>query len=156
MCTVRPAVESDLPALIEMGRALHAESPRYQGMQFDARKLEALWHQLQGTMLAPAGCVFVVERGGYTIGMAVGMIATRWFCDDCYLTDLSVYVRPEHRQGRAFPRLVEALERWAAAQGITDIALGVSTEIHAEATSRAYTRLGYRLAGYTMVKSNGH
>lgn len=156
MCIVRAATEADLPELIEMGRALHDESPRYQGMAFNPRKLTELWAQLKGTLLVPAGCVFVAVRDGYTVGMTVGIIATRWFSDERYLTDLTMYVKPEHRHGRAFPRLVAALEAWAADQGIAEIALGVSTEIHAEATSRAYTRLGYRLAGYTMVKSNGH
>lgn len=31
---VREATEADLAVMIEMGRALHAESPRYSGMAF--------------------------------------------------------------------------------------------------------------------------
>lgn len=156
MCRIRPATREDLPALIEMGRQLHDESPRYQGMEFKPAKLERLFDSLQGTLLAQPGCVFVAERGDYIIGMTVGIIAERWFSDELYLTDLTMFVRPEHRGGSAFPKLVRALEGWAASEKITEIALGVSTEIHAQETSRMYERLGYRLAGYTMVKHNGN
>ncbi|RYF62608.1 MAG: hypothetical protein EOO29_45730 [Comamonadaceae bacterium] len=70
-----------------------------------------------------------------------------------------MYVRPEVRAsllgGRAFRGLVRALELWGSRQGVSGPVLGVSTEIHAEQTLRAYERMGYRLAGYTMVKQDG-
>lgn len=156
MTIVRRATDADLDALIEMGRALHDESPRYQGMAFDAQKLRRLWSQLQGTVLVEPGCVFVAERADRVIGMTVGIAAERWFSEERYLTDLTLYVRPEHRHGPACVRLVRALEQWGAAQGLQQVALGVSTEIHAAQTVAMYERLGYRLAGYTMVKQNGN
>jgi GNAT superfamily N-acetyltransferase len=156
MTTVRRATDDDLEALIAMGEALHAESPRYQGMGFSAPKLRRLYEQLKGTILAEGGCVFVAEEGGEVVGMTVGITAERWFSDERYVTDLTLYVKPEHRNGRAFPRLVRALEAWAVEQGIADLALGVSTEIHPERTVRAYEHMGYRLAGYTMVKRHGN
>lgn len=153
---IRRATDADLEALIAMGQALHDESPRYQGMGFSPAKLRRLYENLKGTILAEGGCVFVAVQGGEVIGMTVGVAADRWFSDERYVTDLTLYVKPEHRNGTAFRRLVRALEGWAAEQGIQDMALGVSTEIHAERTARAYERMGYRLAGYTMVKRNGN
>lgn len=157
MATVRRATDADLEAMVAMGQALHDESPRYQGMAFSPEKLRRLWQMLQGTLLTgEPGCVFIAEQDGQVIGLTVGLIAERWFCDERYLTDLTMYVKPEHRGGSAFARMVRALEAWAVEQGIDWMALGVSTEIHAERTVRAYERMGYRLAGYTMVKQNGH
>lgn len=156
MASIRPATRDDLPALIAMGQHLHDESPRYQGMKFNPSKLERLFDTLQGTLLSKPGCVFVAVEGEYIIGMTVGIIAERWFSDEFYLTDLTMFVKPENRGGTAFPKLVHALERWAKSEGITEIALGVSTEIHAKETASMYERLGYRLAGYTMVKHNGN
>ncbi|MDM0072079.1 GNAT family N-acetyltransferase [Variovorax sp. J31P207] len=158
MASVRRATEADLDAMIAMGQALHDESPRYAGMAFSPDKLRRLWAQLQGTLLAESdrGCVFVAEEGGEVVGMTVGIAAERWFSEERYLTDLTLYVQPAHRGGTAFRRLVGVLERWAAEQGLDQLALGVSTEIHPERTVRAYERLGYRLAGYTMVKQNGN
>lgn len=155
MATIRHATKADLPALIEMGQALHAESPRYAHMAFKPEKLRKLFQHLQGTLLAQPGCCLVAEEAGYVVGMTVGIIAERWFSDDLYLTDLTMYVRPDHRSGATFLRLVRALERWGRDEGLADIVLGVSTEIHAKETARAYEAMGYRLAGYTMVKRHG-
>jgi hypothetical protein len=160
MTTIRRAKESDIETLIDMGRALHAESPRYQAMAFSPEKLRRLWPQLQGTLLTEVGCIFVAEGTSGLTGMTIGLAAERWFSDERYLTDLTVYVRPEIRSslagGRAFRGLVRALEAWGAEQGLAGPVLGVSTDIHASQTVASYERLGYRLAGYTMVKKNGN
>lgn len=155
MTTVRRATVEDVPSLIAMGQALHDESPHYGSTGFSPAKLERQFHALQGSLLSEPGAVFVAEEGGEVAGMAVCFAAERWFSNDVYVTDLTVYVRPEHRGGRAFPRLVQAIEAWAAGQGIKEIILGVSTEIDAERTVRWYELHGYQLSGYAMVKRNG-
>lgn len=155
MCTIRNATAADLPEMIEMGRALHDESPRYRDMAFKPDKLRRLFDALQGTLLTKPGCALVAVKDGHIIGMTVGIIAERWFSDDLFLSEQTMYVKPEHRRGLAFHRLVKALEGWALDQGVKDMALGVSTEIHPEKTVQMYERLGYQLAGYSMVKRNG-
>ena len=152
MADIRQATPADFPALIAMGRALHDESPRYRDMPFNPDKLLALGARLQGTLLSEDAVILVAHSGGELVGMTIGVIADRFFNDERYVTDLTVYVKPEHRGGSAFLRMIRALEAWAAAHGIADMAIGVSTEIHAERTVHAYQKLGYRLAGYTMVK----
>jgi GNAT superfamily N-acetyltransferase len=152
---VRRATAADFPALIAMGRALHDESPRYRDKPFNPDKLLRMGARLQGTLLSEDAAIFVAESGGQPVGMAIPVIAERFFNDERFVTDLTVYVKPEHRGSSAFFRLIRALEAWATEQGVEDKALGVSTEIHADKTVRAYEKLGYRLAGYTMVK-HGH
>lgn len=156
MAEVRRATEADTQALIAMGRMLHAESPRYRDMPFAESKLLILAKRLQGTLLAEESCVFVAVTGGEVIGMLVGIASVRWFNDERYVTDLTVYVKPEHRGSSAFFRLVKALEGWAWKQGIDDLALGVSTEIHPNETVRAYLRMGYTLSGHTVTKTLTH
>jgi GNAT superfamily N-acetyltransferase len=153
---VRRATPADFPALIAMGRALHDESPRYRDMPFNPDKLLALAGRLQGSLLYADAVILVATAGGEPVGMTVGVVAERFFNDERYVTDLTVYVKPEHRGGSAFLRMIRALEAWAADQGVADLAIGVSTEIHADRTVCAYEKLGYRLAGYTMVKRNVH
>jgi len=155
---VRRATPEDTEALIAMGQAMHAESPRYQGMRFDPAKLRRLAEYLQGTLLVQPGLVLVAVQGGELVGMFVAVLSERWFSADRFVSELAVYVKPEHRGGTAFVRLVRTMERWALAQGVPDIALGVSTGIHPGRTVRAYRKLGYRLGGYTMTKNlrDGH
>jgi GNAT superfamily N-acetyltransferase len=133
---IRRACTADLNALVAMGRAMHAESPRYRAMDFDPVKVRAVAGRL---MAGDAGMVFLA-----TIG-------ERWFGPDRYVTDLVVYVRPEHRGGSAFFRLVCALEGWAAQQGVLQVDLGVSTGVQVEQTVRAYERLGYTLDATRVV-----
>ncbi len=150
MASVRAATLDDVDALVSMGRALHDESPNYRHMPFSEEKLRAL-----GARIAePIGDVvfLVAEVGGVVAGMMVGVIAERWFCDAKFATDLTMYVRPEFRGTSAFMRLMGVFEQWAKAQGVTDFAIGVSTEIHPDKTVHIYQRMGYTLAGYTMVK----
>lgn len=153
MAKVRAATPEDVDALVSMGRALHDESPRYRDMPFSEEKLRALAVKIG----EPVGDVIfmVAEVGGIVAGMMVGLIAERWFCDARFATDLTLYVKPEFRGTSAFARLVGVFEQWAKAQGVQDFTLGVSTEIHPEKTVGAFERMGYTLAGYTMVK-HGH
>jgi GNAT superfamily N-acetyltransferase len=153
---IRRATGSDVEAMIAMGRALHDESPRYRGMAYSPDKLRRLARRLAGTLLAEDAAMFVAFEGDEVIGMAVPVIAERFFSDERYVTDLTLYVKPEHRGGRVFFRLVRAVEDWARGQGVMDLALGVSTAIHPEATVHAYQRLGYTLDGYTLTKTLNH
>lgn len=156
MAEIRRATPADTEALIAMGAALHAESPRYRDMAFKPEKLRQLAERLADPAAADLSAVFVAESAGEPVGMFVAVMAERWFCDELYVTDLTVYVKPEHRGGSSFFRLVRAVEQWAAERGVTDIAVGVSTEVHAERTVRAYERLGYTLSGYTVTKALNH
>lgn len=151
MAKVRRAGSADIEPMIEMGRALHQESPRYRTMRYDPDKLRRVAARLQGTLLAEDGVMLVAEAGGQVVGMLVGILAERWFGPDRYATDLTVYVRPEHRGGTAFVRLVAAFEAWAREQGVDEVDIGISTDIHAERTVHAYERLGYRLSPTRIV-----
>lgn len=152
MADIRRATLSDIPALVEMGRALHDESPRYQGMEYSEAKVAGLAERIITGPLSETAVIVVADIDGVLVGMFVAVVADRWFCDEKYVTDLTVYVRPHHRGGRTFFRLAMAFEQWATYRGVMEKAIGVSTEINAEQTVHAYKRLGYRLAGYTMVK----
>jgi GNAT superfamily N-acetyltransferase len=143
MTVVRRATYSDLEEIVAMGRAMHEESPRYRGMRFDGDKVRRLAIHI---MMQPEfGVVFIVEAGAQLAGLAAVVAAERWFGPDRYLTDLAVYLKPEHRGNGAFLRLVQAVEEWASEHGIEQIDLGVSTDVQPERTVRAYERMGYTL-----------
>lgn len=148
MANVRAATLDDLGVLVEMGRAMHRESPRYRSMQFDSEKVRKLSANLIGSDTA---AVFVAQAASEVVGMAAIVAGQRWFGPDFYLTDLVVYVRPEHRGNGAFVRLVLAIEGWARLKGITQIDLGVSTGVDPERAVRAYERLGYTVSDTRVV-----
>ena len=151
---IRRATPADAPAILAMGRAPAVESPKYREKGFDEARLMALGERLSGTLLAenPDACVLVAERAGEVIGMMIPVVAERFFSGELFVTDLTLYLKPEHRGGLAFARLVRAAEDWARQRGVLDCNFGVSTEIHPERTVRAYKGLGYTLTGYTLTK----
>lgn len=146
--SVRVATLDDLPVLVEMGRQLHAESPRYRDSRYLPEKVEAL-----GRSLIPAGGTHVAEKDGRIIGMLAGYVAEQWFSDYKVASDLTFYIAPEHRKtSRAALLLVRAFEQWAIASGAKEIIPGTSTQIDVESTTRFYTKMGYAVYGNTFIK----
>lgn len=153
--SVRPATEADISILIAMGRALHAESPRYARLSFSADKVENLIrHMITSTLVTRApGGAFVAEKGGIIIGMLGAFIHSPFFSDDKLASDYTFYIVPEHRRrGRAAIALIRAFEQWAFDNGALDIIPGISTMIDAESTAHFYNKLGYERYGYTFIK----
>jgi len=144
---IRQATLLDVEAMIALGARMHDESPRFRKFDYRPQKLRALAERV-----IPAGGAFVAEVSGRIVGMFVGFIAEQYFGNARYASDLLVYVAPEHRGGSAFPRLFKAWESWARSQDVDEICLGIGTEVTAERTMVLYERLGYRRAGYLMVR----
>lgn len=155
MANVRAATVDDIPAIIAMGQALHAESPRYSRLSFSVKKVDKLLREMtEGTLISDApGGVFVAEKEGQVIGVLGGYVTQPFFSDDKIATDYTFYIQPGHRRkGRAAVQLIRAFEVWARDNGATDIIPGTTTMIDADATVRLYEKLGYVKYGYTLIK----
>lgn len=148
-------MEADIPEMMAMGRALHAESPRYSVLSYSDYKVEQMLQRcIVGTLVTePAGGAFVAVKHGRLVGGIVGFITELFFSYEKIASDHTFYIVPEERgKGRAAVLLVQALEEWAAAQGAVDIVVGTSTRIEPEATASFYEKLGYQRYGYVMMK----
>lgn len=151
MASVRRATPADIDTLVAMARELHAEAPAYRGEPFDEQVLRRrLTERLRRGVLVDHSVVFLAEGGGRAVGVLLAVIVPRDFNDLLIACETSLYVRPEHRGGRALPRLVEAYKAWAREQGAAKAYLGVSTGIHPERTVHAYEKLGGKLDGYNV------
>jgi GNAT superfamily N-acetyltransferase len=144
---IRTALESDTEVLLEMGKAMHHESPRYEHVSYSEGKARAMI-----SMLLPTGGILVAEVDDVVVGMAAAFVVEHFFSTDRYAADLVVYVLPEFRGSTTAMRLVRAVESWAAVQGAKEIVLGVSTEIETDRTTALYEHLGYRESGRSLIK----
>ena len=151
MINIRPATRDDFPALLEMARAMHAESPRYRGIPLSEEKLGHLILQLHGHPLT--GALFVADLGGVIIGTMWGYLAEYFFSEERMATDVLLYVSPEHRRGRTARRLAEAFEQWGAERGALNIQPGVSTCVNNTGCARFYERMGYHVTGFNLSKA---
>jgi len=141
MTVIRRAIRDDIPAIIEMARDMHSESPRYRVLGFEPEKINALALHLM--LNKGAGGVLVAEKEGRLVGMFAFHVGQHFFSNDTFASDVVMYVRPEHRGGFVFPRMVRAFEAWADEYLVAEKLLGVSAEIDSQQTIAVLERMGY-------------
>lgn len=148
--TIREATQDDIEAIINMGEAMHAESPRFAPYPFSRGKAERLARSL---ICDADGILLVAERDDELIGMMAGLVTEHFFSSAACATDFVLYVQPGLRGGSAAPRLIQTFEEAAKARGAADVAPGISTGVAPDQTRALYEKLGYTAVGYTMVKA---
>lgn len=139
---IRAATVNDLPALIAIGREMHAES-WYAYLAFDAEKLAIVLRQL----VNGAGFLDVYERDGAIEGGMAGVCSEMWFCTARIASDLALFVRTGRRGSIAAARLVESFMAWARSKGAAEVNLGISTNIRKVETGRFYEAMGFQHVG---------
>lgn len=147
---IRYARASDVPTLVELGRHMHAESPRFARLAFDPERLAGVAANL---ITNPDCCVLVADTGVELIGMFVGFVMQHFFSTASYAADLALYVRPSDRGGTLAVRFVRRFETWAHGKGAAECVPGISTEVEVERTVKLYERLGYKRSGLIMRRS---
>ena len=141
---VRSATIDDVPVLVALGERMHAESPRFSRLAFDAGKVQAL---LASAVNAPHMLVLVAGRGSDIAGGFVGLIAEHWCSRDLIATDLALFIDPAKRGGIYASRLVRAYLDWAEIKGAKVTQLGITTGVNTLATERLYEALGLARCG---------
>jgi GNAT superfamily N-acetyltransferase len=149
VANIRRATAEDFPRLVELGHAMHQESPRFSKMPYSEEKIMTL---LGGMCYHDNAIVLVAEREAEIVGMMLGFVAEQFFGPSKTASELVVYVTPEHRGGTVAPRLIYVFEDWAKWHGCAEIVLGVSTEVAADRTAKFYQRMGYAHSGHTLIK----
>lgn len=142
---IRNATTQDIPVLVKLGEAMHAESPRYRRMSWNPGKVCGL---MDWCLANPdAGLLLVAERDGKVIGGFIGLCQPHYFSDDLMASDLALFVEPGKRGGLAAARLLQAFKVWARARGAVDIGAGVTTGVCDELAARLYRSVGFEPAG---------
>jgi len=139
---IRPATHDDLPALLAIADAMHAESS-FAGVTFSAEKTAALF----AALINGAGFLMVAEADGEVIGGMAGWCAEHFFSHDKTAGDFGLFVHQDRRGGMAAARLLKAFAQWAREQGATMIRAGITTGVHLEASTRLYRAVGFRPVG---------
>jgi GNAT superfamily N-acetyltransferase len=137
---IRQAQLTDLPALVQLGATLHAESPRYSRLRFSWRKVE---QTLELMILNPAAAVLVAEEQGTIVGAALAVISEEWFSDELVAQEMSVFIAPERRGALTAARLIASLDEWAQRQGARYLQAGSTTGVDMDRTIDLYERLGF-------------
>lgn len=105
---IRAARREDFPAVWILAQALYAEQALFR---LDEDKAKAA---MAGAV--EAGRCLVAEAGDRIVGYAIWRIGADWYSDEAVMTDMGLFVAPDHRRSRAGPGLLKAMSREARAR----------------------------------------
>jgi GNAT superfamily N-acetyltransferase len=147
---VRPAVEADVPRILELSAGIFNESKYPEVCTYNPEKVA----HLVSHMLATPDEFFlhVAEKDGSIIGMYAGTLTEYYFSNDRMAVDLALFVDPGKRGGLAAIRLIQAFEEWAFERGAKEICPATSTQAAPERTAMLYQVLGYEVVGNLFKK----
>lgn len=132
---IRRAFASDIPVLCRMADRFVDEA---YGHGVDHAAFGAMIEHLMED-----GCVFMAEKDGEPIGAAAMMRAPKWFNPAIVIAmELFWWVEPEHRNGTAGMRLLNAMEEWAAQNHLQPAMCVVG--LKTDHIKHLYKRRGYR------------
>lgn len=147
---IRPAVEGDLPALLDMGARFFAEAGWSDMAAWDADSVEATLRHLIGH---DDGLLLVAEvSAGRPVGMAGGLLHPFYFnLGHRTGQELFWWVEPGLRRGTG-AALLAALERAARDAGAVTWTMITVAGLRSDALERLYRRRGYRPAERTYIR----
>lgn len=138
---IRDAHPDDLPALVEMGAAFHAESPWAKSLApYDGQSFAGTCR-----LLGERGGLLVAEEGGEVVGMIGASVVPLYFNAGIpVVQEVFWYALPEHRRGLGMA-LLAALENKALAAGARALITAAMQSLRGEAVSAVLGRAGYPL-----------
>lgn len=139
---IRVATLGDLPKLVELAQELHEESC-YSSQKLDVEATE----KKLAALINGEGVVFLEVRDGVVIGGLAGGLSHQWFSNEKVAFDYSFFITKSHRHGITALRLIRAFEYWAKGVGASRVVIGITTNIHPEATAKLYVAAGYAPSG---------
>ena len=142
MADTRIATLADIDALIALGAVMHAESPRFSRYGFMPERLrESLQWVIEGN-----GRIWIAEQGGEVLGVFVAVVHKHYACDLLHVSDLALYVYPQHRGGTTAIRMIRQFLAWAKEIG-AEPTISLNTGIEPERTGQLMQALGAKQSG---------
>lgn len=141
---IRPAIEADIPKLVEMGKQFNAETS-YKHVTYSPERVAATCK-----LMMTSGFIVVAEKEGEVIGVMIGDVLTPWYSTDSMGFDYCLYIYPEHRSGITAMRMIKKFEEWCIGMGATQIRPAIGTGVPNAA--RLYNALGYKSVGEQFLK----
>lgn len=136
---IRKATPEDTLALIELGRAFHAEAGKAEMGPFDPASFVEFLDRC-----ASQGALIVAEKGDQVVGMLGLLTGPAWW-NKALLVGQEVfwYCKPAFRKGTG-AELLEALESASRARNVSVQFVACESGNRSEALSRLYRIKGYR------------
>jgi len=140
---IRNATKDDVGRLVELGRMMHMESPRFRGFKYLSGQVTSMCEYLIDN---ECGLVLVAQHADGIIDGLMAMAMQHYACELVQASDLAFFVHPDYRGGTAARRLVDGYRAWAHSIG-AEPSIGVNTGVQPERTARLLAALGAEQTG---------
>jgi GNAT superfamily N-acetyltransferase len=140
--TYRPAAESDVAAI----KTLTDSMLEHTGLGV------ATVAKIRALVISPATLVQLAFVDELLVGFVCGVVHESVFNATLRVSDIGLYVAPEHRKADIAAILIANLESWAKQKGASQIWLGQTTGDYPKLVERFYNRLGYKTKGFNCLK----
>lgn len=105
------------------------------------------------TIASPKVLTVVAYQNAKAVGIVMAVEWEHPMFTGKPVSDMLVYVLPEHRGTPLAVRLIKMLERWARERGRDGLMLGQSTQIgDMKRVMKFYEKLGYSVTGFNCMK----
>lgn len=141
---VRLALESDIDALVEIGKAASVLRPN---LQFSEARLRALFAKYLATA---SPTFFVAAEGPDIAGVLIADYYDYPTFDGHFVAQEVLFVKPEKRGTRAAVSLIRQLIAWAEMLGAKEILGGNDSGYASERIARMLERYGFKRYGFHM------
>jgi hypothetical protein len=145
---VRKATHDDVSDLVEMGEKFHAKSSFSEFGEFVADDFSQTVESIMSGKMP--GALFVADDGSQLVGMAGAIYFPLYFNFSSTLGQ-EVFLWAEKETGLGM-RLLDALERHAADNGVVGFMTGSISGLRDEAVGRSYRMRGYRPGENSFMK----
>ena len=142
---LRPMTDADIPAVVDLLREMHSESPNYRGLLYSPQRVA---ETCRDAMANGYAVVYAVD--GEIVGVMGGMAVEPAFSRDLIAADYVLYLTLGNR-GIAAIRMVADYVRWAKARGARIILVGVTAGIDNEHAAKFYEDMGFRRSGVQLM-----
>lgn len=147
MLRIRDVTFQDRPAFVALAEAMHAASPGFAPLDFDA---QVLGETLTSLRAVDTGYARLAEADHQMVGGMLGIAQRSFFGRDAIAADMGLFVYPDRRGMRAGAHLVTDFCVWAQARDVKRVTLCNGAGVGDAAFTQMLAGLDFQRAGSVM------
>jgi GNAT superfamily N-acetyltransferase len=149
---IRFATVEDIPALVALGKRMHAIT-RFRAFDYDDERVSQALHAALVEGRGRYVCFVAVDSDKQLAGTLLAVLERHIFSEQLTASVMHYDVLPERRMGGYGLRLMKAFEQWAINRKAAEISFGVNSGEGCEQVGSFARRIGFAVVGENFVKA---
>lgn len=149
---IRFATAQDIPALVALGKRMHAIT-RFNRFEYRGDRVAKALHDAIDKGAGRYVCLVAEDGGKQVVGALLAVLERQIFSELLTASVMHYDVLPEKRMGGYGVRLLKAFELWAANRRVAEIAFGINSGSEAENVGSFAKKMGFEKVGENFVKA---